>query len=242
MTYATKPRVSADGMLYRRSKRKRQNYRTIDPKEVRNVFLQSLETRVFTIVNTSQSIVPASLQETNTCYEVDTGSEGRQGNEIYYSGTQFRALIKNNVAGSLANQIYLRLMCLQLRQGMSDTDLEEQFFDGTGSSSMSAQDFGSLPDKLRLVRTLNHKKFTVLYDQVHRTGTLLSGNEQVNERIIRTPYIPVNRTIKFDKAISNTQEQQRPAIFWVYFVEIFNDSATDDLTVDSLTKIWDKDL
>jgi len=163
---------------------------------------------------------------------IATGDTKRQGTRIYVTGTQLRRVIRLPSSDAPTTTSWIRIVCCLDRQP-SETNYAD-FFDNsdTGDTNSAADYFQSSGvtnnnNVNRLIRPLNKRRYEILYDQVFKlgiqqnTGNLLYGDN--SERIIQTPYIPVNRVIGFD-ATSSGNTNPSPNIHWFHFYENTADS------------------
>lgn len=234
----SRPRVEIDGWQQRRSTyRKPNRYRTIDPKEVRKVILASTATKQRTILTDTLATVPGAVGYSSLLYAIDGASLDRTGNSIYVTGTQMAFRAANS---STTVPIHLRVLLLRTPQLDSTTWLNE-FFEGVNTTSRSALDFGTGPDANRLMFDVNKSKFGVLFDQVYVIKSNVSG-DPLSNRMVKTPYIPINSIVKYDDLTQTSQDELRPNYIWVFFHENMVNSAALALTHTKYEKLWYKDI
>jgi len=234
----TRPRVEIDGWQSSRSTyRKRSRYRTIDPKEVRKVILASTATKQRSILTDNLATVPGAVGYSSLLYNIDGASLDRTGNSIYVTGTQMSFRATN---ASVTVPIHLRVLLLKTPQLDSSTWLNE-FFEGVNSTSRSAMDFGTGPDANRLMFDVNKAKFSVLFDQIFVIKANVSG-DPLSNRLVKTPYIPINSVVKYDDLVQTSQDELRPNFIWVFFHENMVNSAALALTATKFEKLWYKDI
>lgn len=174
----------------------------------------------------------------------------RSSNRIYVTGTQLRRIIRLPAANAPTSTSWIRIVCAIDRQP-TESFLEDFFDGGFTGDNLVAGDFtqssgvANNNQVMRLVKPINKRRYEVLYDQVfnlglqQNNGNLLYGEN--SERIIQTPFIPVNRIIGFD---SNTAGSTNPSpnIHWFHFYE--NSADTNTVFHDNKYHYytWFKDL
>lgn len=154
-------------------------------------------------------------------------------NRVFVTGTQLRRVIRLPTTAAPTSTSWVRILCCIDKQPTETWT--DDFFDGgdTGDNTVAAnfaQSSGVTNNNNanRLNKPINRRRYEVLYDQVFKlalqqnTGSnlLLDAN---SERIIQTPYIPINRVIGFDANTSGSTNPS-PNIHWFHFYENAADS------------------
>lgn len=233
--YKSRPLNNKDGWSNHRATKKRRTYRTVDPKEVRSVILAAAETKRLTTELSVANRGPGINYQHNTAYNLK--KPDRIGDKIHAVGTQCKVFITNP---SSTARCWLRLMLVEVPSYTSTATLDKEFFEGVNPDSDEAQPFGSDPDRMRIVRDINKKKFKVFYDQSFYIGPDHVLNE-TNTRLIKTPFIPINRTIKFSVPNQNSFDEISPSHVWCSFVENESNDPLLQLSSEKIFKYWYKE-
>jgi len=144
----------------------------------------------------------------------------RSGKWAHISGIRHKAIWVNQTAVTVRVYQYW-IIPRQYRIGITDADIQNEFFSATGNAADGDDNWNALHNALNYDRPVNSEKYTVLKKMVTTLGpgveTTPLEQSMVPSIKSETMWIPINRKYTYEQVAGegDVTRTEQPPVFWV---------------------------